>query len=47
MTSLNDVLDDASRITAASDLPLLVDIDTGWGGAFNIARAIKVWKQRV
>ena len=41
MTSLNDVLDDASRITAASDLPLLVDIDTGWGGAFNIARAIK------
>ena len=41
MTSLNDVLADASRITAASDLPLLVDIDTGWGGAFNIARAIK------
>ncbi|XOJ92589.1 methylisocitrate lyase [Candidatus Njordibacter sp. Uisw_058] len=41
MTSLNDVLDDASRLTAASDLPLLVDIDTGWGGAFNIARAIK------
>ena len=41
MTSLNDVLDDASRITAASDLPLMVDIDTGWGGAFNIARAIK------
>ncbi len=41
MTSLNDVLADARRITAASELPLLVDIDTGWGGAFNIARAIK------
>ncbi|RCU52892.1 MULTISPECIES: methylisocitrate lyase [Corallincola] len=41
MTSLDDVLTDARRITAASDLPLLVDIDTGWGGAFNIARTIK------
>ena len=41
MTSLNDVLEDARRITAASELPLLVDIDTGWGGAFNIGRAIK------
>ncbi|MFT5069221.1 MAG: methylisocitrate lyase, partial [Candidatus Paceibacteria bacterium] len=39
ITSLNDVLADANRITAASELPLLVDIDTGWGGAFNIARA--------
>lgn len=41
MTSLNDVLEDARRITAACDLPLLVDIDTGWGSAFNIARTIK------
>ncbi|GAA5444637.1 2-methylisocitrate lyase [Microbulbifer sp. NBRC 101763] len=41
MTSLDNVLEDVRRITAASDLPLLVDIDTGWGGAFNIARTIK------
>ncbi|MEJ2042654.1 MAG: methylisocitrate lyase [Reinekea sp.] len=41
VTSLNDVVEDARRITAACDLPLLVDIDTGWGGAFNISRAIK------
>jgi len=41
MTSLNDVLIDVDRITSACDLPLLVDIDTGWGGAFNIARSIK------
>lgn len=41
MTSLNDVLIDVNRITSASDLPLLVDIDTGWGGAFNIARTVK------
>ena len=41
MTSLNDVVADARRITAASELPLLVDIDTGWGGAFNIARSIR------
>lgn len=40
MTSMNDVLEDARRITAAVDTPLLVDIDTGWGGAFNIARTI-------
>lgn len=40
MTSLNDVLEDARRITSASQLPLLVDIDTGFGGAFNIARTI-------
>src|SRR3954470_16382335 len=38
MTSLNDVCEDARRITAATDLPLLVDADTGWGGAFNIAK---------
>ena len=41
ITSMDDVLEDARRITNASDLPLLVDIDTGWGGAFNIARTIR------
>lgn len=41
MTSLNDVIADVQRITSACDLPLLVDIDTGWGGAFNIAKTIK------
>jgi methylisocitrate lyase len=41
ITSLNDVLEDARRITAASPLPLLVDVDTGFGGAFNIARTVK------
>jgi methylisocitrate lyase len=38
MTSLNDVCEDVRRITSATDLPLLLDADTGWGGAFNIAR---------
>lgn len=41
MTSLENVLEDVRRITAASKLPLLVDIDTGWGGALNIARTVK------
>jgi methylisocitrate lyase len=41
LTSLNDVLADVQRITAACDLPLLIDIDTGWGGAFNIAKTIR------
>lgn len=41
MTNLDDVLEDVYRITYISDLPLLVDIDTGWGSAFNIARSIK------
>lgn len=41
ITTMEDVLVDAKRITSASKLPLLVDIDTGWGGAFNIARTIK------
>ncbi len=45
MTTLDNVLEDASRITAATDVPLLVDIDTGWGGAFNIARAIRAMEQ--
>ena len=41
ITTLEDVLTDVRRITDATELPLLVDIDTGWGGAFNIARTIK------
>lgn len=41
MTDLHDVLEDVRRITSASSLPLLVDIDTGFGGAFNIARSIQ------
>lgn len=45
MTSMNDVLIDAGRITSATELPLLVDIDTGWGGAFNIARTIKEFEK--
>lgn len=42
MTSLPEVLEDVRRITEACDLPLLIDIDTGWGHAFNIARTIKL-----
>ncbi len=38
ITSLNDVCEDVRRIASATDLPLLVDADTGWGTAFNIAR---------
>ncbi len=45
MTSMSDVLEDARRITAATDVPLLVDIDTGWGGAFNIARTVREFTQ--
>ncbi len=41
MTTMNDVLEDVRRIASVSELPLLVDIDTGWGGAFSISRAIK------
>lgn len=41
MTSCQDVLEDVRRITGACSVPLLVDIDTGWGGAFNIARTVK------
>ena len=41
ITTLNDVLEDVRRITGASTLPLLVDIDTGWGTAFNISRTIR------
>lgn len=45
MTGLKEVLEDATRITDACSLPLLVDIDTGWGHAFNIARAIKLMEK--
>jgi len=38
ITSLNDVCEDVRRISSATNLPLLVDADTGWGAAFNIAR---------
>jgi methylisocitrate lyase len=41
ISTLEDVLTDVRRVTDASRLPLLVDIDTGWGGAFNIARTIR------
>jgi methylisocitrate lyase len=41
ITSLENVLEDVRRITYVTELPLLVDIDTGWGGAFNIARTVK------
>jgi methylisocitrate lyase len=41
MTTLSDVLKDVRRITSATELPLLVDADTGFGGAFNIGRTIK------
>lgn len=41
VTSLNDVVTDASRITAACSLPLLVDIDTGWGTDLTIHRAVR------
>ena len=41
MTTLDNVLEDVRRVATAVNLPLLVDIDTGWGGAFMIARAMK------
>jgi methylisocitrate lyase len=41
ITSLNDVCEDARRICGATDLPLLVDADTGWGAAFSIARTAR------
>jgi methylisocitrate lyase len=41
ISTMEDVLTDVRRITAASSLPLLVDIDTGWGSAFSIARTIR------
>jgi methylisocitrate lyase len=41
ISTMEDVLIDIRRITEASSLPLLVDADTGWGGAFNIARTVR------
>ena len=41
MTTLNDVCEDIRRIAAATELPLLVDADTGWGSAFMIGRTIR------
>ncbi len=41
ITTLNDVLEDARRIARATDVPLLVDADTGFGSAFNIARTVR------
>lgn len=45
MTSLTDVLQDVRRIGDACNLPMLVDIDTGWGHAFQIARAIRLMER--
>ena len=45
ISTMEDVLTDARRIVNATTLPLLVDIDTGWGGAFNIARTIRSMEQ--
>ncbi len=45
ITTMEDVLTDLRRITAVNDLPVLVDIDTGWGSAFNIGRAIRAMEQ--
>ncbi len=41
ISTMDDVLTDVRRVTDITDLPVLVDIDTGWGGAFNINRTIK------
>jgi len=41
ISTMEDMLTDVRRITEVTSLPLLVDIDTGWGGAFNIARTIR------
>lgn len=41
MTTVNEVAEDVRRITATTNLPLMVDADTGWGSAFNIARAVR------
>ena len=45
ISTMEDVLTDARRITDVSALPLLVDIDTGWGGAFKIARTIRAMEK--
>lgn len=43
ISTMEDVLTDARRIVDATQMPLLVDIDTGWGGAFNIARTVRAF----
>ena len=45
MTGLADVLEDVRRLTQACSLPLLVDVDTGWGHAFNIARTVQLMER--
>ena len=45
ISTMEDVLIDARRITDVTSLPLLVDIDVGWGGAFNIARTIRQFER--
>lgn len=45
ISTMEDVLIDARRIVEATAMPLLVDIDTGWGGAFNIARTIRSFER--
>lgn len=45
ISTMDDVLTDARRIVEATGMPLLVDIDTGWGGAFNIARTIRSFER--
>ncbi len=45
MTGLQEVLEDARRITQACECPLLVDVDTGWGHAFNIARTVQLMER--
>ena len=45
ISTMDDVLTDARRIVEATRQPLLVDIDTGWGGAFNIARTIRSFER--
>ena len=45
ISTMEDVLTDARRVVDATQLPLLVDIDTGWGSAFNIARTIRAFER--
>lgn len=45
MTNLTDVLTDVSRIAQATALPILVDVDTGWGHAFQIARTVQLMER--
>ena len=47
ISTMEDVLTDLRRITDVTTLPVMVDIDTGWGGAFNIARTIRSFQKTV